>query len=157
MKQQSSGIILHRLNEETKQVEFFVCTPDGPFWRNRELWNFPKGHIEDGEIPLTAALREFEEETSIKLDFDASFYRFHGFIKQNIYKIVAVYSREWFGEDTSNCVSNFTTSNFKGKEIKHREIKDYKWMTYDELVERGIKCYLPIYKDIIKVYCDKNN
>lgn len=38
----------------------------------RGEWDFPKGRIEDGEMPLEAALREAEEETGIldlKLEF----------------------------------------------------------------------------------------
>jgi predicted NUDIX family NTP pyrophosphohydrolase len=39
--------------------------PGGPFWANRDLgaWSIPKGEYQQGEDPLTAALREFEEET----------------------------------------------------------------------------------------------
>jgi 8-oxo-dGTP pyrophosphatase MutT (NUDIX family) len=33
--------------------------------RGRLLWSLPKGHIEDGEGPIEAALREVEEETGI--------------------------------------------------------------------------------------------
>lgn len=28
-------------------------------------WGYPKGHIDKGELPVQAALREFEEETGI--------------------------------------------------------------------------------------------
>jgi 8-oxo-dGTP pyrophosphatase MutT (NUDIX family) len=34
--------------------------------RGRLLWSLPKGHIEDGESPDEAAVREVEEETGIK-------------------------------------------------------------------------------------------
>jgi ADP-ribose pyrophosphatase YjhB (NUDIX family) len=33
--------------------------------RGRLLWSLPKGHIEDGETPEEAAVREVEEETGI--------------------------------------------------------------------------------------------
>lgn len=44
--------------------------------RNRKhgTWGFPKGHVDKGEMPIEAALREVEEETSIKnLQLNESF------------------------------------------------------------------------------------
>ncbi|MBS3788265.1 NUDIX domain-containing protein [Candidatus Bipolaricaulota bacterium] len=35
--------------------------------KNGGHWSFPKGHIEEGEIPKKAALRELEEETALVL------------------------------------------------------------------------------------------
>jgi predicted NUDIX family NTP pyrophosphohydrolase len=39
--------------------------PGGPLWAHKDeaSWSIPKGEIADGEDPLAAALREFEEET----------------------------------------------------------------------------------------------
>ena len=34
--------------------------------RGRLVWSLPKGHLEEGETPEDAALREVEEETGIK-------------------------------------------------------------------------------------------
>jgi len=33
--------------------------------RYTEKWSFPKGHVNEGEAPLTCALREIEEETGL--------------------------------------------------------------------------------------------
>lgn len=42
-----------------------LAHPGGPFWSRRDAgsWTLPKGEIEEGEDPLAAARREFEEET----------------------------------------------------------------------------------------------
>lgn len=39
--------------------------PGGPFWAKKDegSWSIPKGGLEEKEDPLTAAMREFEEET----------------------------------------------------------------------------------------------
>jgi ADP-ribose pyrophosphatase YjhB (NUDIX family) len=34
--------------------------------RGRLVWSLPKGHVEDGETPEDAAIREVEEETGIR-------------------------------------------------------------------------------------------
>ena len=46
----------------------FLVHPGGPFWQKKDLgaWSIPKGEYLDGEDALTAAKREFEEETGLK-------------------------------------------------------------------------------------------
>lgn len=46
-----------------------LIRPGGPFWRHRNAgaWMIPKGQIEDGEAPIDAAMREFEEELGTRL------------------------------------------------------------------------------------------
>jgi len=52
-------------------VEIFLVHPGGPFWAKKDdgAWSIPKGEF-DGEDPLTAARREFEEETGFKIAGD---------------------------------------------------------------------------------------
>jgi predicted NUDIX family NTP pyrophosphohydrolase len=59
----SAGILLYRVREGA--VEVLLVHPGGPFWAKKDLgaWSIPKGEYEQGEDPLTVALREFEEET----------------------------------------------------------------------------------------------
>ena len=58
----SAGILLYRLRDN--RLEVLLVHPGGPFWSNRDegAWSIPKGEFENGEEPLAAALREFEEE-----------------------------------------------------------------------------------------------
>jgi predicted NUDIX family NTP pyrophosphohydrolase len=58
----SAGILLFR--RDPKAVRVLLVRPGGPFWKGRHegAWMIPKGGIEEGEAPLAAALREFEEE-----------------------------------------------------------------------------------------------
>jgi predicted NUDIX family NTP pyrophosphohydrolase len=42
--------------------------PGGPFWAGKDehAWSIPKGEIGEGEDPLSAARREFAEETGLE-------------------------------------------------------------------------------------------
>ena len=59
----SAGILLYRFRNGT--LEVFLVHPGGPLWAAKDLgvWSIPKGLIDPGEDPLTAAQREFREET----------------------------------------------------------------------------------------------
>ena len=59
----SAGILLYRLLKN--KAEFFLVHPGGPFWTNKDAgaWSIPKGEYNLNEEPLTAAIREFAEET----------------------------------------------------------------------------------------------
>jgi len=57
-KRTVAGFIIYRKTSEG--VKFLLL------YRRGNYWNFPKGHFEEGENGLKAALRETEEETGIK-------------------------------------------------------------------------------------------
>jgi predicted NUDIX family NTP pyrophosphohydrolase len=65
MPKQSAGLLTYRRQRD--RVEFFLVHPGGPFWRKKDLgaWSIPKGEFADGEDPLKAARREFQEETGV--------------------------------------------------------------------------------------------
>jgi predicted NUDIX family NTP pyrophosphohydrolase len=59
----SAGLLLFR--GSTESLEVLLVHPGGPFWAKKDdgAWSIPKGEFPDGEEPLAAAIREFEEET----------------------------------------------------------------------------------------------
>src|SRR3954447_3049261 len=59
----SAGVLLYRL-ADGGAVEVLIGHMGGPFWARKDDggWSIPKGEYEDGEDPLTVALREFQEE-----------------------------------------------------------------------------------------------
>jgi predicted NUDIX family NTP pyrophosphohydrolase len=64
MTKRSAGILLYR---RTPDLAVFLVHPGGPFWANKDAWSIPKGEYHDGEPPLEAARREFQEETGSTL------------------------------------------------------------------------------------------
>ena len=68
MPERSAGILLYR--SRGGGTEVLLVHPGGPFWAKKDdgAWSIPKGLYGDGEDPLTAARREFEEETGAHLE-----------------------------------------------------------------------------------------
>lgn len=63
----SAGLLLYRRRH---RLEVFLAHPGGPFWADKDLgaWTIPKGSVEEGELPLYAAQREFNEETGLEAE-----------------------------------------------------------------------------------------
>jgi len=63
MPRQSAGLLMYRRRKGVVQV--LLIHPGGPFWANKDAgaWSIPKGEFSGDENALTAARREFEEET----------------------------------------------------------------------------------------------
>jgi len=63
MAKRSAGLLMFRHARGGPEV--LLVHHGGPFWAKKDdgAWSIPKGLYEDGEDPLVAAKREFEEET----------------------------------------------------------------------------------------------
>jgi len=61
----SAGILVYR---KRNGIEILLVHPGGPYWQNKDenSWSIPKGEIEN-DNELQEAIREFEEETGLKI------------------------------------------------------------------------------------------
>ncbi len=68
MAAKSAGILLFRYRNQ--KLEVFLVHPGGPFWAKKDTgsWSIPKGEFEEEETPLSAAQREFKEETGFSIE-----------------------------------------------------------------------------------------
>jgi predicted NUDIX family NTP pyrophosphohydrolase len=100
MAQKSAGILMYRKRD--KGPELLLVHPGGPFWVKRDdyAWTIPKGLFEAGEDPLSAARREFDEETGCQPS--GNFIQL-GHFKQPSEKIISAWAIE----------GNFDLENFK--------------------------------------------
>jgi predicted NUDIX family NTP pyrophosphohydrolase len=61
----SAGLLMYR--QRDGQLEALLVHLGGPFWANKDAgaWFVPKGEVNPGEDELSAAKREFREETGL--------------------------------------------------------------------------------------------
>lgn len=97
-QERSAGGVVFRVPEGSEPV--FLLIRDS--YRN---WGFPKGHLEDGELPDAAALREVREETGLaglelrgEIETIDWYFRFRGRL---IHKICHFYLMETSATATS--------------------------------------------------------
>lgn len=83
MTEISAGAIVYTLIDE--QINYLLTLD---FHGN---WGFPKGHLEAGESEEEAALREIEEEASVKVELDKDFRHPLEYVMPNGRNKVSVY------------------------------------------------------------------
>src|SRR3954467_12624172 len=67
MPKRSAGLILFR--RLAGEIQVLLVHPGGPYFARKDAgaWSIPKGEYTRGEDPEAVALREFEEETGVRL------------------------------------------------------------------------------------------
>ncbi len=116
-----AGLLAYR--RKKGNLEVFLAHYGGPFFVKKDLgaWSFPKGHVELGEELLTAARREFKEETGFDIPVDAQMIKIGEVSRPG--KVVHVWAFE--GDyDASKMVSNTSMLEWPPKSGKHIEIPE---------------------------------
>jgi len=89
---------------------------------NAGHWDFPKGHVENGETEIQTAIREVKEETNIDVEVNEK------------YRYVTEYSPK---EDVMKEVVYFLAKNISdNKEAQLEEVSEVKWFKLEEAVEK---------------------
>jgi predicted NUDIX family NTP pyrophosphohydrolase len=153
MPKRSAGLLVYRRREGA--LELFLVHPGGPFWAKKDLgaWSIPKGEYLDGEQPLKAALREFEEETGFRVGGKAEgeFIEL-GDLTQAGGKIVSVWACE--GDfDPAQLVSNTCEIEWpprSGRRITIPEVDRGGWFSIAEAGHRILKSQQPILEKLVK-------
>ena len=143
----SAGILVFRRKSRT--TEFFLVHPGGPFWKNKDAgaWSIPKGEFDDGENPLKAAQREFEEETGIAVDGD--FIELKP-VKQKSGKMVYAWACEG---DVDHTIIRSNTFPLEwpprsGRYIDVPEVDKGEWFTYEKAKEKMNPGQVPILEEL---------
>ncbi len=133
----SAGLLMYRIRDGVLQV--FLVHPGGPFWTKKDLgaWSIPKGMLDEGEDPLEAALREFEEETGIKVSG-----RFIPLapLKQKSGKVIQAWAFE--GDcDPSAVRSNTFSMEWPTRSSRYQEFPEIDRAEWFEIQEAGKKIH----------------
>jgi len=94
---------MYRFKEGVLQV--FLAHPGGPLYRTKDdgHWTIPKGEVSGNEPLLSAAMREFEEETAIK---PGGNYLELGSVRQKGGKVVHAWAFEGNHDESQPICSN---------------------------------------------------
>lgn len=119
-RQFSAGLVLFRIDEETKAREYLLLHYVSGHW------DFPKGKIEQGETKLQAALRELKEETNLTAEI------LPGFEEQFTY---------WFrsydgGELLQKTVYFFIARTDEKDVVLSHEHIGFAWLPYEQALEK---------------------
>ena len=143
MAQKSAGLLMYR--KRGKTPELLLVHPGGPFWVKRDdcAWTIPKGLFEVGEDPLSAAIREFEEETGCQPS--GEFIQL-GHFKQPSGKIISAWAVEG-NFDLANFKSNLFSLEWpprSGCIQEYPEVDRAAWFSSNDALRKIIKGQRPI-------------
>jgi predicted NUDIX family NTP pyrophosphohydrolase len=143
MKKISAGILMYRVQENVLHV--FLAHPGGPYWTNKDIgaWSVPKGLPGHEEDLLSAAKREFEEETGFRTS--GSFVPLTP-VKQKSGKVIHAWAVE--GEcNPAEFRSNLFSMEWpprSGKQMEFPEIDRAEWFEIAEAKKRIQPGQLPL-------------
>lgn len=137
-KKKSAGILMYRLRDSV--LEVFLVHPGGPFWAKKDAgaWSIPKGEFDEGEDPLNAAKREFQEEAGFSVEGD---FIVLTPLKQPSGKLVYAWGVK--GDcDTESIKSNMFSMEWppgSGKREEFPEVDRAGWFTLEVAKEKILK------------------
>jgi predicted NUDIX family NTP pyrophosphohydrolase len=138
----SAGLLMYRRRDA--RLEVFLVHPGGPFWAKKDqgAWSVCKGEYAEGEAPLQAAIREFQEETGFTAQ--GAFLEL-GTVQQSGGKIVSAWAFE--GDcDPADLISNRCQVEWpprSGRMIEIPEVDRGGWFSISEGSERILKSQAP--------------
>ena len=149
MPKQSAGLLVFR--RVNGALEVLLAHPGGPFWAKKDdgAWSIPKGEPDPGEDLLTAARREFFEETSLRPEGDFIELRP---IKQQGGKTVAAWAVEC-DLDTRTFRSNTFSLEWpprSGKRIEVPEVDRLAWFEWPVAMQKILGGQKPLVAQLLE-------
>lgn len=137
MKEESNTISVAGIIVKNIDGKYLMCHPTN----HPDVWSMTKGHVEEGENPLETAIRETYEECNLDVKTLRGTIAYVGDIEYNIpigrkhLKLYLFKSAEDLSVKVLKCNSSFVDS--KGN--KTFEMDSFRWMEYEEVMEKGMR------------------
>ena len=150
MPKQAAGILLYRRGRSG--IEVLLAHPGGPLWARKDLgsWTMPKGQFVEGELPLDAAKREFEEEMGTA---PSGVFQPLGTLKQPSGKIIHAWAAE-SDFDATTVKSNLFMMEWppkSGRNGEFPEVDRAAWISIEEARHKIIKGQAPFLERLLAV------
>jgi predicted NUDIX family NTP pyrophosphohydrolase len=148
MAQKSAGILMY--SRTGSELTVLLVHPGGPFWAKKDdgAWAIPKGLYTRDEDPLSAARREFKEETGAVVDGP---FTELGEFRQPSGKTIAAWAVE--GDfDPHELQSNTFAMEWPPKSGLQREFVEVdkaEWFRPDEAMRKIVKGQKPILEKLL--------
>jgi predicted NUDIX family NTP pyrophosphohydrolase len=148
LPKQAAGILLFRRREAA--IEVLLAHPGGPLWSRKDYgsWTLPKGQFTDGELPLDAAKREFEEEMGTA---PAGEFQPLGTLKQPSGKVIHAWAAE-ADFDCSSVKSNLFSMEWppkSGRMGEFPEVDRAAWYPIDQARMKILKGQQPFLERLL--------
>jgi predicted NUDIX family NTP pyrophosphohydrolase len=144
MAKRSAGILMYR--GEGPSIEVLLVHPGGPFWARKDdgAWSIPKGEYDEGEDPLTCAMREFEEELGSPTPQGRAYIELGEIVQPSRKRIIAFAVEGDF--DPARLKSNLFKMEWPAKSGGMRsfpEVDRAEWFTPDEARVKLLRGQVP--------------
>ncbi|MFO7962846.1 MAG: NUDIX domain-containing protein [Desulfobacterales bacterium] len=146
----SAGLLVYRFRHS--HMEVLLVHPGGPYWSRKDkgAWSIPKGEYAAEEDPLSAAVREFEEETGHPIS--GEFIPLSP-VKKPGGKIVTAWAVE--GDcDADNIESRPFTMEWpphSGKKAEFPEVDRAGWFSIDQAKEKILKGQIGLLNQLVRL------
>lgn len=122
-----------------------------------EAWQMPQGGLDEGEAPLTGALRELEEETGIRRDLVELIAQAKGELTYDLPDelIGKLWKGRWRGQRQSWFLMRFNGVDADvNLATEHPEFRAWRWVAPVELPALIVPFKKKLYEDVLEAFSD---
>ena len=149
----SAGVLVYK--KEDNIIKILLCHFGGSYWEGIDIggWSLSKGEKEDKEDIISAAKREFTEETNLNITTPVKYLGSHKVSRKKL--AIMFYTECDF--DLSNCKSNTFELDYHGKRQSFPEMDKYEWMSIDDAKKKIYKNQLYFINKLEDILKKDNN